>query len=50
MGFPDYDMNVKAHVDRLDGIPSQIEEKDLPAFYERMRTRAISRKERGIPE
>ena len=50
LGFPDYDLHFKAYTDREKGIPTQIEEKDLPAFFERMRRRSISRRRRGIPE
>jgi hypothetical protein len=50
LGFPGYALHLKAYTDREKGIPSQIEEKDLPAFFERMRLRSISRRLRGIPE
>ena len=50
LGFPDYDMHLKAYTDREKGIPSQIQEEDLPAFFERVRRRSISRRRRGLPE
>jgi hypothetical protein len=49
-GFPDYELHCKAHTDRENGIPSQIQEEDLPAFFERVRRRNISRRRRGLPE
>eukprot|EP00972_Heterocapsa_arctica_P113886 16439624-Heterocapsa_arctica.AAC.1 len=32
-GFPVYEMHVKAHLDRHNGIPTLIEVKDLPELY-----------------
>ncbi len=49
-GIPDYEMHCKAHTDRENGIPSQIQEEDLPAFFERVRRRNISRRRRGHSE
>jgi hypothetical protein len=49
-GIPDYEMHCEAHTDRENGIPSQIQEEDLPAFFERVRRRTISRRRRGLPE
>jgi hypothetical protein len=50
LGFPDYDLHLKAYMDREKGIPAQIQEEDLPAFFERVRRRSISRRRRGHSE
>ncbi len=47
-GFEDYEVHVQARLDRVRGIPTQIQAEDLGALYTRVEKRRRSRIARGI--
>eukprot|EP00972_Heterocapsa_arctica_P061048 9002922-Heterocapsa_arctica.AAC.1 len=47
--YPDYQTHVDALKDRLErGVPTLIEERDLPDFFARMERRRESRMQSGV--